>query len=104
MALTTEEAEQCRQLGRWFYGMEPSNVNDELANVLSEMLAKTLEGSRMMHLVPRPPAGVPGIAWLASQGVQAWFRSQRDNRVYAIVKQTVAAGYRSSYQIAELGL
>lgn len=104
MALSYEDKEFCRQLGKWFYGEEPADVNEELANLLAEMLKKTLEGSHAMDLVPRPAGGPPGIAWLVSQGVQAWFRTHREQRVYETVKRSVAWGYKSKYRMAEAGI
>lgn len=102
--MTLEEQEHVRALGRWFYGSAPATVNEEMAALLAEMLEKVLEGSRAMHLVPRPSGGVPGVAWLASNGVRAWFRAHHEDRVYESVKSAVALSYRSRYTMAELGI
>lgn len=104
MALSHEEQEYVREVGAWFYGQPPAQVTEELANVVSEMVQKVMEGSKAMHLVPRPTYGVPGWTWLVSQGVQAWWRSSRNDRVYVAVKDAVAMGYRSTYTMAEMGL
>lgn len=104
MALSHEEQEYVRDVGRWFYGAPPSHVSDQLAQVVAEMVLKVVEGSRAMHLVPRPSGGVPGVSWLVGQAVQAWWRTAREDRVYHAVKVTVAAGYKSTYAMAELGI
>jgi hypothetical protein len=104
MALSHEEQEYVRKVGRWFYGHPPAQVNEQLANVVAEMMQKVLDGTNAMHLVPRPTGGVPGFAWLVSEGVQAWWRVHHDDRVYNAVKQAVAMGYKSTYAMAEMGL
>ena len=68
------------------------------------MVYKVVEGSKMMHLVPRPAGFMPGAGWLVSQAVQMWWRAHHEERVYVIVKNAVAAGYKSTYTMAELGL
>lgn len=104
MALSHEEQEYVRAVGKWFYGSPPAQVTDQLAQVVSEMMLKVVEGSKAMHLVPRPSGGVPGVGWLLSQAVQAWWRSAHEDRVYYAVKAAVAAGYRSTYAMAEMGI
>ena len=105
MSLSHEDQEHCRQVARWFYGSEPQDVNEQVAEVLAEMLHKVIDGSRMMDLVPRPTGGVPGAGWLVSQGVQIWWRTHANrDKVYSTVKQSVAWGYKSKYHMAELGL
>lgn len=104
MNLSTEEMEYVRAVGKWFYGQPPAQVTDQLAQVVSEMMLKVVEGSRAMHLVPRPAGGPPGITWLLSQAVQAWFRTHSEEKVYYAVKVSVAAGYKSTYAMAELGI
>lgn len=104
MALSHEEQEYVRAVGKWFYGHAPTEVNDRLAEVVAEMLQKVVEGSKAMHLVPRPSGGMPGVTWLVSQAVQAWWRTHHEERVYDSVKQAVALGYRSTYAMAEMGI
>lgn len=104
MALSQEEQEYVREVGKWFYGAAPGQVTEQLAQVVAEMMLKVVEGSKAMHLVPRPSGGMPGPAWLVSQAVQAWWRTAREDRVYYAVKVAVAAGYRSTYAMAELGI
>jgi len=104
MALSHEDQEYVRAVGKWFYGQAPAQVTEELAKVVAEMMLKVVEGSRAMHLVPRPAGGMPGAAWLCSQAVQAWWRTHHEDRVYYAVKQSVAMGYKSSYAMAEMGL
>ena len=104
MALTHEEQEYVRAVGNWFYGSPPAQVTDQLAAVVAEMMQKVVDGSKAMHLVPRPTGGVPGVTWLVSQAVMAWWRTHHEERVYYAVKMAVAAGYRSTYAMAELGL
>ncbi|MFO0758106.1 MAG: hypothetical protein U0359_16540 [Byssovorax sp.] len=104
MALTQEEEDYVRNVGRWFYGHAPAQVNEQLAAVVAEMVQKVLEGTNAMHLVPRPTGGMPGALWLVSQGVQAWWRVHHEDRVYLAVKQSVALGYKSTYAMAEMGL
>ena len=99
--MTSEEEAHVRAVGRWFYGTDPVCVTDTLGDVVAEMLAKVIEGSKMMNLVPRPTGGPPGLAWVVSQGVQMWFRSHRNDRVYETVKRAVALGYKSVYASAQ---
>jgi hypothetical protein len=101
MGLSTEDAEHISNVGKWFYGTPPHAVNEAVGDVLAEMVKKVLEGSHMMDLVPRPPAGPPGWAWLVSQGVQIWWRTHHGERIYQTVKDAVAWGYRSEYEIAQ---
>jgi hypothetical protein len=102
--MTDDEERHVRALGRWFYGNDPANVNDELANVLAKMLAATIDGSRAMGFVPRPTGGPPGVAWVVSNAVRSWWEYHRDDRVYETVRRTVALKYKSVYTMAELGL
>jgi hypothetical protein len=102
--MTDDEDRHIRAIARWFYDEEPQVVNEEVAAILSKMLLKTLEGSRAMHLVPRPTGGPPGIAWLAGQAVRSWWSYHHSDKVYETVKRTVAWSYRSQYQIAAMGL
>jgi hypothetical protein len=102
--MTDEEERHVRAIARWFYGEEPDTVNDEVASVLGTMLQKTLEGSRAMHLVPRPTGGPPGLAWLMSQAVRSWWSYHHSEKVYETVKRTIAWSYRSQYRMAVLGL
>lgn len=104
MALSHEEQEYVRAVGKWFYGTAPVDVNESLAKVVAEMLLKVVEGTKAMHLVPRPSGGMPGVSWLVSQAVMAWWRSHHEEQVYFAVKQSVALGYRSTYAMAEMGL
>jgi len=39
-----------------------------------------------------------------TQAFNAWWRSAREDKVYHAVKVTVAAGYKSTYAMAEMGL
>ncbi len=99
--MTPDEETHIRAVGRWFYGTDPATVTDALGDVLAEMVQKVIEGSRMMNLVPRPTGGPPGLSWVASQGVQMWFRAHRTDRVYEAVKRSVALGYKSAYNLAQ---
>jgi hypothetical protein len=101
--MTDQDKEYVRAVGKWFYGSAPQFVTRELAKVIAEMMLKVVEGSRAMHLVPRPTGGVPTIGWLVSQAVQGWWRYHNEEKVYYAVKVTVAAGYKSVYSIAEMG-
>ena len=102
MELSDQDKDYVRNVGRWFYGAAPQNINERLATVVAEMMLKVVEGSRAMHLVPRPTGGVPGVSWLVSQAVQAWWRTAHEDRVYFAVKAAVAAGYKTTYAMAEL--
>lgn len=104
MALSDEEKEYVRAVGKWFYGTAPVDVTENLAKVVAEMMLKVVEGTKAMHLVPRPTGGVPGASWLVSQAVQAWWRVHHEEQVYYAVKSAVALGYRSTYTMAEMGL
>lgn len=104
MALSDEDINYVRAVGKWFYGQEPAQVTEELAKVVAEMVLKVVEGSKAMHLVPRPSGGLPGITWLLSNAVRAWWQTHHEERVYYSVKAAVALGYKSTYAMAELGL
>ena len=102
--MTAEEREYISELGAWFYGHAPSNVNDRLGEVVAQMLHQTLEASRRLDMVPRPAGFKPGLAWVLNQAVQALWRGERGQGVYEIAKSAVALRWRSEYTMAEMGL
>ncbi len=104
MSLSHEDQEYVRAVGKWFYGNPPGQVTEQLAAVVAEMMLKVVDGTKAMHLVPRPSGGMPGVSWLLSQAVQAWWRQHSEERVYHAVKVSVAMGYKSTYAMAELGI
>ncbi|MBI4956484.1 MAG: hypothetical protein HY908_30995 [Myxococcales bacterium] len=104
MGMSDDEKEYVRRVGSWFYGHAPSQVTEELGNVVAEMMQKCIDGTKAMHLVPRPTGGMPGWTWLVSQAVRAWWDVHHTERVYEAVKRSVALGYKSAYHMAELGV
>ena len=103
MALSQEDQDFCRELGEWFYGSPPHTINNEVAEVLSQMLGAVVEKSKVLDMVPRPTMSVPGIAWLVSEAVKAAFRTHKA-KAYDIAVKTVALQYRSIYEMAQLGV
>jgi hypothetical protein len=89
---------------KFFYGSEPSEVNDKLKEVAAKMLWAAIEKSKALDLVPRPPGGRPGIAWLVSQAVQAFFRSQANTKIYDAARKAVAYQYKTEYELARQGV
>jgi hypothetical protein len=88
----------------FFYpGFQVSEVNDQLRQLAAEMLYRAIEGSRMMDMVPRPP-GNPGVGWLGLQAVQMAWRRGRDEGIYVAVRNTIAASYRSRFEMARHGI
>jgi len=82
----------------------PSTINEPLRNLASAMLWEAIRASRAMDLVPRPTGSPPGISWLARQAVQAAWRRGRDEGIYEAVRVTVAARFRSEYELAKEGI
>jgi hypothetical protein len=82
----------------------PTRINEPLRNLASAMLWEAIRASRAMDLVPRPTGAPPGVSWLARQAVQAAWRRGRDEGIYEAVRVTVAARFRSEYELAKEGI
>ena len=89
----------------FFYPQNPPRqLNDELRLLAATMLHAAIKASEAMNLVPRPPGGKPGVAWMVLQAVKIFFRAQGRTRIYESVRVTVARNFRSQYELAKMGL
>jgi hypothetical protein len=62
--------------------------------------AEAVKASRLLDLVPMPPAN-PSASWLMMQGVQiGWRAATRDKRIYEMVRSSVAWTFRPEYDVA----
>lgn len=102
MGMSREDQEFVSRVGQWFYGSRPNKVNEALGNVVAEMLQKVIEGTKAMHLVPRPTGILPGWTWLVSQAGQSLWRSIHEDKVYIMVKDAVAVSYKFAYYDAQI--
>ena len=91
---------------RFFYPQQipPDRISDDVGQLAAEMLSEALKGSKAMDFVPRPPGSIPGVSWLISQAVQMAWRRIGNQKIYDIVRQTVALKFRSRYEMAKLGI
>jgi len=102
--MTKDEEQYAMDVLTFFYPSNPPrSMNDKLADVAGRMLYSALEKSKALDLVPRPPAGRPGIVWLLLQAVQMFWRTRGKQRIYEIARQTVAWQYRTEYELARMG-
>ncbi len=83
--------------------LQESQLNSQLRELAARMFDAAVEASNAMDLVPRPPGGRPGFAWLISQIVQAAYRRLiRERRIYQSVRVSVARNFRSEYELAKM--
>ena len=88
----------------FFYpGSPPRTINEQLADLAARMLKTALEASNAMDFVPRPAGSKPGITWLFSNIVKAFWRSAAQQKIYDTVRVATARNFRSEYAIAKAG-
>jgi hypothetical protein len=100
--MSPAEEQHVRDVLTFFFpGNPPARVSDELAELAAQMLDEAMKASKALDFVPRPPGTPPGMVWLLSQAVQMAWRRQGKQRIYEMVRKTVANRYRSEYTIAK---
>jgi hypothetical protein len=80
----------------------PSAVTDPVRLVAARALYNAIRFSNAMDLVPRPAGIKPGAAWLVSQGVKIFFRTQSKTRIYELVRKGVSLKMRGEYLAAQI--
>jgi hypothetical protein len=103
--MSSDDEKYVKEIFAFFYpGMGlPDSITPAAGDFAAQMLKETIEGSKAMDFVPRPPAGPPGLAWLLLQAVQIFWRSPRP-RLYEAVRAQVARAHRSEYEMAKAGI
>jgi hypothetical protein len=103
--MSSDDEKYVKEIFAFFYpGMGlPDSITPAAGDLAAQMLKETIEGSKAMDFVPRPPAGPPGLAWLLLQAVQIFWRSHRP-RLYETVRVQVARAHRSEYEMAKAGI
>jgi hypothetical protein len=104
--MTSEEEKFVREVLPFFYPDQPApqTISSDLANLATQMMKEALEGSKAMDYVPRPPGSTPGpLCWL-NQAVQIFWRATGKQKIYEIIRKTVALKHRSEYEMALLGV
>jgi hypothetical protein len=104
--MTSEEEKFVREVLQFFYPDRavPQMISSDLASLATQMMREALEGSKAMDYVPRPPGSQPGPLWLLSQAIQIFWRTTGKQRIYEIIRKTVALKHRSEYEIALAGV
>ena len=99
--VTATDASYVREVLAVFYpGLPPNNVTDEMAGFAARLHYEALRTSRLLDLVPKPPATPPGPTWLLLAAVQAAWRSRiRGNRLYDAAVKTIAWKFRGEYDV-----
>jgi hypothetical protein len=81
-----------------------NEVNDQVADVAAKAFHAALAASKALDLVPRPAGFRPRVFWLMRQAVMSFWRSQGRRRIYTIAKAVTKAKWRSTYEMAKMGL
>lgn len=106
---TPEEQEGLRQVAGAIWNPQLAagwNMNSDVADVLSTATGEILRCSEAFALVPRPPAFVPGLFYLATYALRLrdYFLAVKDNRTYRACVNTAAANYRTPIELASMGI
>jgi hypothetical protein len=104
--MTKEEELHVRDVLAFFFRDDPPpvTITQELGTLAAQMLDAALTQSHAIDLLPRPPGFVPGVGWLVSQAVQIAWRQSGKQRIYEMVRLSVARNYKRHYQLAVEGL
>lgn len=98
------DQEMAREVLEFFYPrMNPGEITNAHERLAAEMLAAAIRGSEAMDYVPRPPA-VPSPSWLFQEAVKIAWRRAQSQGIYTAVRNTVAASYRSRYEMVRNGI
>jgi hypothetical protein len=82
----------------------PQSISEEVRNLAAKMLYEAMNASKAIDFLPRPPASIPTASWLVSQAVQIAWRRAGKQKIYEMVRTTVALKYRSEYELIKLGI
>lgn len=106
--ISKEEANEVREILEKFYGpiVKNWNINYSVYELLGQLITKSKQCTRAMHLVPRPWDFSNPIKWAQRQVRQAVIRYLKtpEGQHYLMCMRATALGMRSSFQSASLGL
>ena len=103
-----EEAKEVRDVLEKFYGPVVQNwrINYAVYELLGQLIIKSKQCTRAMHLVPRPWDFSTPIKWAKKQIRQALIRYLKtpEGQHYIICMKAAAVGMRTDFGLASLGL
>lgn len=103
-----EEAREVRDVLEKFYGSAVENwrINYAVYELLGQLITRSKQCTRAMHLVPRPWDFSSPIKWAQKQVRQTIIRYLKtpEGQHYVICMKTAALGMRSDFEMASLGL
>ena len=104
--MSPQDEQHIKDVLKFFYPDQkpPDTISNEVGDLAAEMLQEALEWSKAMDFVPRPAGFKPGVLWLVSQGVQMAWRRAGKQKIYEVVRRTVALKYRTRYELAMIGV
>jgi hypothetical protein len=106
--ITEEEAKEVRDILEKFYGsiVRTWNINYAVYELLGQLITKSKQCTRAMHLVPRPWDFSNPIKWAQKQIRQAVIRYLKtpEGQHYIICMKAAALGMRRDFEMASLGL
>ncbi|MEU7168587.1 hypothetical protein AB0A70_28740 [Streptomyces morookaense] len=81
------------------------NMNNDVADVLSQATGAILKCSEAFALVPKPPGFIPGLSYLAKYALQLrnYFQAVQGNRTYRTCVVAASADYRTAIELASMG-
>ncbi|MCB0259700.1 MAG: hypothetical protein KDE62_08275 [Calditrichaeota bacterium] len=104
--VSEKDKDSIREVLTLFYPQSPPDaINDRLALLAAKMFYEALKAARLMDILPRPPGGKPGIAWLVTQIFVIFFRGVGSkHQIPVVVRRTVGRNFRSEYEMNKLGI
>ena len=106
--INEEEAKEVRDVLEKFYGpvVRTWRINYAVYELLGQLILKSKQCTRAMHLVPRPWDFSNPIKWAQKQVRQAILRYLKtpEGQHYIICMKTAALSMRSDFELASLGL
>lgn len=103
-----EEAKEVRDVLEKFYGPVVRNwpINYAVYELLGQLIIKSKQCTRAMHLVPRPWDFSTPIKWAQKQVRQAITRYLKtpEGQHYIICMKAAAVGMRTKFELASIGL
>lgn len=106
--ISEEEANELREVLEKLYGPVAKNwnINYSVYELLGQLIVKSKQCTKAMHLVPRPWDYSNPIKWAQKQVRQAIVRYFKtpEGQHYIICMKAAALGMRSDFESASLGL
>jgi hypothetical protein len=106
--INEEEAKEMRDILEKFYGpvVRTWRINYSVYETLGQLIIKSRQYTRAMHLVPRPWNFSNPIKWAQKQVRQAIIRYLKtpEGQHYVICMKAAALSMRSDFEVASLGL